>query len=178
MAVIPEDGKKEEGDAPAHAIRKKHVMTPTNDSTNELPVSQLALQQMISAPLRAMMEAQTASALASAELVRRIGFHEPVPGQREIAMADFSHSRNGEIREIRVPLISLVPVQTLRISEAKLSFNVKMIRIENQAGGVKAAPAYQKSGPRQKHFEMNMQVTAVQDELPASLLAELGVQPG
>lgn len=142
-----------------------------------MPVSQLALQQMIAAPLRAMMEAQTASALASADLVRRISFHEPIPGKREIAMADFSHVRNGEAREIRVPLISLVPVQALRIAEAKLQFNVKMIQIQKHNGRVNAAPAYQKSGVRQKHFEMSMQVTAVQDELPASLLAELGVQP-
>ncbi|MGN6510171.1 MAG: DUF2589 domain-containing protein [Chitinophaga sp.] len=133
---------------------------------------------MISAPLRAMMEAQAASALASAELVQRISFYEPVPGRREIAMADFTHVRDGERREIRVPLISLVPVQSLRISEAKLSFNVKMIQVEKQSGRVKAAPAYQKSGANQKHFEMHMQVTAVQDELPASLLSELGVQPG
>lgn len=153
-------------------------MNPANESTRELPVSQLALQQMISAPLRAMMEAQTASALASAELVRKISFYEPTPGQREIAMADFTHTRNGETREISVPLISLVPVQTLRIAEAKLSFNVKMIRTEKQNGSVKAMPAYQKSGTRQQHFEMNMQVSVVQDELPASLLAELGVQPG
>ncbi|WP_298708967.1 DUF2589 domain-containing protein [Chitinophaga sp.] len=152
-------------------------MTPKNDSAQELPVSQLALQQLISAPLRAMMEAQTASALASAELVRKISFHEPEPGKREIAMADFSHSRNGETRTIRVPLISLVPVQSLRISEAKLSFNVKMIQIEKRNGAMKAAPAYQKSGTTQKHFEMNMQVTAVQEELPASLLAEVGVAP-
>lgn len=152
-------------------------MTPKNASATGLPVSQLELQQLISAPLRAMMEAQTASALASAELVRKISFYEPTPGKREIAMADFTHTRNGETREIRVPLISLVPVQTLRISEAKLSFNVKMIRIEKQQGNVKATPAYQRSGSTHKHFEMNMQVTAVQDELPASLLSELGVLP-
>ncbi|WP_341836253.1 DUF2589 domain-containing protein [Chitinophaga pollutisoli] len=152
-------------------------MTPKNDSAQELPVTQLALQQLISAPLRAMMEAQTASALASAELVRKISFYEPEPGKREIAMADFSHSRNGETRQIRVPLISLVPVQSLRISEAKMSFNVKMIHIEKRNGTMKAAPAYQKSGTTQKHFEMNMQVSAVQEELPASLLAELGVSP-
>lgn len=152
-------------------------MTPVNEPAQALPVSQLALQQMISAPLSAMMEAQASSALASAELVKKISFYEPEPGRREMAMADFSHQRNGETRQISVPLISLVPVQSMRIAEAKLSFNVKMVQIEKHNGRVKAMPAYQRSGEIRKHFEMNMQVTAVQDELPVSLLAELGVTP-
>jgi hypothetical protein len=134
-------------------------MTP--DKTT--PVSATALRQLIAAPLQAAMEAQTASSLAVAGLVKKIGFDE----QQQLLMADFSHSRPGEgTTQLKVPLLSLIPLNCLSIQEMNVDFHVKINSRSH------ASIASRRISSNASH-QMHMQVKAVREELPAGLVAEL-----
>ena len=138
-------------------------MTPDNTT----PISATTLRQLIAAPLQAAMEAQTASSLAVAGLVKKIGFEE----QQQLLMADFSHSRPGEgTTQLKVPLLSLIPLNCLSIQEMNVDFQLK---INSQSY---ASMASRRSASNAS-YQMHMQVKAVRDELPAGLIAELDLPP-
>lgn len=138
-------------------------MTPNNTT----PISATTLRQLIAAPLQAAMEAQTASSLAVADLVKKIGLNE----QQQLLMADFSHSRPGEgITQLQVPLLSLIPLNCLSIQEMNVDFQVK---INSQS---RASMASRRSSSNAS-YQMHMQVKAVRDELPVGLMAELNLPP-
>lgn len=133
---------------------------PQNNTT---PIAATTLRQLIAAPLQAAMEAQTASSLAVAGLVKKIGFDE----QQQLIMADFSHNRPGEgSMQLKVPLISLIPLSCLNIQEMNVDFNVKINSQTNASMASRRTTTH-------ASYQMHMQVKAVREELPDSLLAEL-----
>jgi Protein of unknown function (DUF2589). len=139
-------------------------------------LDQMDLQRMIAGPLQAMMDAQTASALAAVELVKKLSFTE----DSEVAMVDFSHHREGKEIALKVPLVSLVPVSCLRIAEVNINFNVKLNAIEKTATGsrMKTSVGYQRQSGKEKtraSFHFTLEMKAVQDELPPELIQQLNV---
>lgn len=144
-------------------------------------LNQMDLQRMIAGPLQAMMDAQTASALAAAELVKKLSFRE----DGEIAMLDFSHHREGKKIELKVPLVSLVPINCLRIAEVNINFNVNLSGIEKTApnarstgSSMKMNAGYQRQSGKEKtraSFHFTLQMKAVQDELPPELIQQLNI---
>ncbi|MVT09592.1 DUF2589 domain-containing protein [Chitinophaga tropicalis] len=135
---------------------------PQNNTT---PVAATTLRQLIAAPLQAAMEAQTASSLAVAGLVKKIGFDD----KQQLVMADFSHNRPGEgSMQLKVPLISLIPLNCLSIQEMNVDFNVK---VSSQS---RASMASRRTTTNAS-YQMHMQVKAVREELPDSLISELNL---
>ena len=125
----------------------------------------MALRQIIAAPLQAAMEAQTAQSLATANLVRQIGFDD----RQQPVMTDFSYQRaDGDTVQLQVPLLSLIPLTCLRIQEVNVDFNVKM----NTAAYAGLA---NRRSTGNASYQMHMQVKAVQDELPASFTDALHI---
>lgn len=170
-----------------HMPQKKEVADPPRSQPS---LDQMDLQRMIAGPLQAMMDAQTASAMAAVELVRRVSFTDDA----QLATVDFSHHRNvqneaGEWEEkkidLKVPLVSLLPINCLRIEQVNINFNVKLNAIEkttpnarSTGSSMKMSAGYQRQSGKEKtraSFHFTLQMKAVQDELPPELIQQLNI---
>lgn len=167
--------------------------------TSEL--NNIDFKKMIGGPLQACVDAQVASSLATVNFINEVGFTHPTdPNQkRELVMVDFSHTRNdvkadgtADKKEIaiKIPLIAMLPIPSLRIEHAIIDFNVKLnsvetsqvsddfkLGVEAKAGwgpvNIKVSASYQRKSTTgvevKKEYALNVNVKAVQDEMPAGL---------
>jgi hypothetical protein len=160
---------------------------------------------MIGGPLQACVDAQVASSIATVNFINQVGFTEDGNGKKELVMVDFSHKRkdvdaegkevNKEVN-IRIPLLAMLPIPSLRIEHAIINFNVKLNSVETSSvsdklginaevkGGwgpvsFKVSASYQRqtsTGVKvEKEYALNINVKAVQDEIPAGLEKILGM---
>ena len=178
------------------------ALAPSTDLVSEL--NNIDFEKMIGGPLQACIKAQVASSLASVDFIRTVGFEETkdnlgVVTKRELVMADFTYTKPGKAADgspitetvaIRVPLLSLVQIPSLRIEFVDINFNVKLNSVETSntsstlgvtasaQGGwgpvkFKVSGSYQRSsatGVRvEKEYLLSVKVRAVQDELPAGM---------
>ncbi len=185
-------------------------LTPTtaralgNNLVNEL--NSIDFKKMIGGPLQAAVDAQVASSMATVEFINAVGFKEAEGGgERELVMVDFSHSRKDVDAEgnatdksvaIRVPLLAMLPIPSLRIEHVIIDFNVKLNSVESSqttfAVGVntevkagwgpvnfKVSASVQRKTVTnvevKKEYSLNVNVKAVQDEMPAGLEKILGI---
>jgi Protein of unknown function (DUF2589) len=177
-------------------------MAPTTNFSSEL--NNIDFRKMIGGPLQACVDAQVASSIATVDFINKVGFAE-VNGKKELVMVDFSHTRkdvDSEGKEvskavsIRVPLLAMLPIPSLRIEHAIIIFNVKLNSVETSdvsdklgisasvQGGFgpvsfKVSASYQRqssSGVKvEKEYALNINVKCVQDEIPAGLEKILGM---
>jgi hypothetical protein len=160
---------------------------------------------MIGGPLQAAVDAQVASSLATVNFIKEVGFATNDSGKSELVMVDFSHTRkdvdsegnavNKEIN-IKVPLLAMLPIPSLRIEHVIIDFNVKLNSVETSTvsdalginaevkGGwgpvsFKVSASYQRKTATgvevKKEYALNVNVKAVQDEIPAGLEKILGM---
>lgn len=106
-----------------------------------MPLKPLTLEQLIGAPLRALVVGEEAAARATADFVSEVGF-ETVPGKKPVVREvefEYLHpvpdpSNPGGIVEtptrVRVPLLTMFPVPSLRISEATVTFGATIVDIK------------------------------------------------
>lgn len=172
------------------------LRAPTTNFSSEL--NNIDFQKMIGGPLQACVNAQVASSLATVDFINKVGFAE-VNGKKELVMVDFSHTRNdvnadgtankSEVN-IKVPLLAMLPIPSLRIDHVTIDFNVKLNSVETskveQSIGVnaevsagwgpvkfKVSASYQRKSTTgvevRKEYALNVNVKAVQDEIPAGL---------
>lgn len=177
---------------------------PSTDLVSEL--NNIDFRKMIGGPLQAAVDAQVASALATVDFINKVGFSTDDQGKRELVMVDFSHKRNegkdkdgNEIVkniEVRVPLLAMLPIPSLRIEHVIIDFNVKLNSVESSStsdqlgvsaevkGGwgpvsFKVSASYQRKTATnvevKKEYALNVNVKAVQDEIPAGLEKILGL---
>lgn len=169
--------------------------------TSEL--NNIDFRKMIGGPLQAAVDAQVASSLASVNFINEVGFRSIDPddpnSKRELVMVDFTHTRkdvdaNGveTTKEsfIKVPLLAMLQIPSLRIDHVEIIFNVKLNSVETSSvsdkldiglelkGGwgpvrLKVSMAYQRKTAQgvevKKEYALNVNVKAVQDEIPAGL---------
>jgi len=178
---------------------------PSTDHTSEL--NNIDFRKMIGGPLQAAVDAQVASSLATVDFITKVGFSAPVdadgnpiPGaERDLVMVDFSHTRKDVDADgtavdkdvhVKVPLLAMLPIPSLRIEHVIVDFNVKLNSVESSSTsdelGVKAElgvawgpVSFKVSGSYQrrtatnvevkKEYALNVNVKAVQDEIPAGL---------
>jgi hypothetical protein len=116
---------------------------------------------------------------------------------RELVMVDFSHTRpnpDGSSTpltiNVRVPLLAIVTIPALRIEQVLIDFNVKLNSAENSSESTqtdvsasldvklrrinfKVSASYQRKTASnvevKKEYALNVNVKAVQDDLPAGL---------
>lgn len=178
---------------------------PSTDLTSEL--NNIDFRKMIGGPLQAAVDAQVASALATVDFINKVGFTAPgSDGKRELVMVDFSHKRNNgkkadgtdDVKDVsvRVPLLAMLPIPSLRIEHVIIDFNVKLNSVESAStsdelgvnaevkGGwgpvsFKVSASYQRKTATnvevKKEYALNVNVKAVQDEIPAGLEKILGM---
>jgi len=151
---------------------------------------------MIGGPLQAAVDAQVASSLATVDFIDKVGF-TGVGTSKTLVMVDFSHSRTdaGSTTptdvKIKVPLLAMLPIPSLRIEHVIIDFNVKLNSVESSSlldeiGGsgeigrqvkkkvnFKVSASYQRKTATnvevKKEYALNVNVKAVQDEIPAGL---------
>lgn len=171
--------------------------------TSEL--NNIDFRKMIGGPLQAAVDAQVASSLATVNFINQVGFAEDTSGKKELVMVDFSHTRkdvddagnavNKEVN-VRVPLLAMLPIPSLRIEHVIIDFNVKLnsvqtsqvsdslgVNAEAKAGwgpvSFKVSASYQRKSSTgvevKKEYALNVNVKAVQDEIPAGLEKILGM---
>ena len=177
---------------------------PNTNLTAEL--NNLDFRKMIGGPLQAAVDAQVASSLATVDFINKVGFTAPdSDGKRELVMVDFTHKRkdvdaNGAPIEketfIKVPLLAMLPIPSLRIEHVIIDFNVKLNSVESSStsdslgvnaevkGGwgpvsFKVSASYQRKTATnvevKKEYALHVNVKAVQDEIPAGLEKILGM---
>ncbi|RPE09920.1 DUF2589 domain-containing protein [Chitinophaga lutea] len=159
---------------------------------------------MIGGPLQAAVDAQVASSLATVNFINSVGFVED-DGKKTLVMVDFSHERK-DVKEdgsplvksvaVKVPLLAMLPIPSLRIEHVIIDFNAKLNSVESNtvsdALGVnaevkagwgpvsfKVSASYQRKSVTgvevKKEFALNVNVKAVQDEMPGGLEKILGL---
>src|SRR5690348_8170587 len=94
----------------------------------------LTLEQLIAAPLRAIVMGQEAAAQATAEFVSEVGFEAKAGGSPTVRMVEFDYvhpmpdpENPGAViptpTRVRVPLLTMVPVPNMRLAEATVNFS-------------------------------------------------------
>lgn len=176
---------------------------PNTNLTAEL--NNIDFRKMIGGPLQAAVDAQVASSLATVDFINKVGFTDDGNGKRELVMVDFSHKRKDVDAEgkpveketfIKVPLLAMLPIPSLRIEHVIVDFNVKLNSVESAStsdqlgvnaevkGGwgpvsFKVSASYQRKTATnvevKKEYALNVNVKAVQDEIPAGLEKILGM---
>lgn len=164
-------------------------------------LNNIDFRKMIGGPLQAVVDAQTASAMATVDFITKVGFDSSDASKpRQLVMVDFTHSR-AEVNPdgtagtpktvaIKVPLLAMLPVPSLRIEHVVIDFNVKLNSVQSSktsdalgvaatvGGGFgpvnfKVSASYQRktatSVEIKKEYSLNVNVKAVQDEMPAGL---------
>ncbi len=190
--------------AVATAASNIGVAEVSTNLTAEL--NNIDFRKMIGGPLQAAVDAQVASSLATVDFINKVGFTAPdSDGKRELVMVDFSHKRKdvdsqGQPVEketfIKVPLLAMLPIPSLRIEHVIIDFNVKLNSVESSStsdalgvnaevkGGwgpvsFKVSASYQRKTATnvevKKEYALNVNVKAVQDEIPAGLEKILGM---
>ncbi|MVT09593.1 DUF2589 domain-containing protein [Chitinophaga sp. ysch24] len=159
---------------------------------------------MIGGPLQAAVDAQVASSMATVNFINAVGFVEE-DGKKTLVMVDFTHERNdvsdtgSAINKkvyVKVPLLAMLPIPSLRIEHVIIDFNAKLNSVESSTvsdalgvsaevkGGwgpvsFKVSASYQRKSVTgievKKEFALNVNVKAVQDEMPGGLEKILGM---
>lgn len=174
---------------------------PDTGLTREL--NDIDFRKMIGGPLQAAVDAQIASSLATIDFIDKVGFSPRDPSNpgapRDVIMVDFTHKRTGvdqdgkpteKTVELKVPLLAMLPIPSLRIEQVVVDFNVKLNSVESRNvsddlgikaevnGGwgpisFKVSASYQRKTTTnvevKKEYALNVNVKAVQDEIPAGL---------
>lgn len=174
------------------------MRAPNTNLTGEL--NNIDFRKMIGGPLQAAVDAQVASSLATVDFINKVGFTAPDSnGKRELVMVDFVHERKdinadgtpkNTTVNVKVPLLAMLPIPSLRIEHVIIDFNVKLNSVESSTtsdslgvnaevkGGwgpvsFKVSASYQRKTATnvevKKEYALNVNVKAVQDEIPAGL---------
>lgn len=148
---------------------------PSTNLTSEL--NNIDFRKMIGGPLQAAVDAQVASSLATVNFINSVGFETADDGKKTLVMVDFSHTRKdvdaegNEVNKdiaIRVPLLAMLPIPSLRIEHVIIDFKVKLNSVDvcrsYEAETLKLTGVEVK-----KEYALTVNVKAVQDEIPAGL---------
>jgi len=171
------------------------ALEPSTNFSSEL--NNIDFRKMIGGPLQACVDAQVASALATVNFIKEVGFEKDEDGKPtgKLNVVDFSYKKTGDDGKetetvIKVPLIATLPIPCLRIEYVEINFNVKLNSVETSntslgikvgveaSGGFgpvsfKASVSVQRNSSTgikvEKEYSLNVKVRAVQDEMPAGL---------
>lgn len=158
------------------------------DLVNEL--NNLDFAAYISGPMQAAVEAQNTASFAQVDFIKTIGFNG-----NDVRIVTFSYaSTNSDgdntTKTLKVPLLTMVNVPSLRIDDMSIDFNAKLnsletkdvkqsINVSAETGlnlkrfNFKISAAYKRDSTTtsrvERTYSMNVHVHVVNDELPAGL---------
>lgn len=168
----------------------------------------------IGGPMQAAVSAQNAAAMAVVNFIKQVGFETSTSNDgddedeggggestttattsEKVRYVTFFYEKNLEdgttaTYKLSVPLLTIVPIPSLRIEEMTIDFNAKLNSVETEdvssslgasaslgigfkKVGFKASASYRRtsvSGSKiERSYEMNVHVKVVNDEIPAGL---------
>lgn len=101
--------------------------------------AELPMGALIGGPLKAIIEAQSLSAVATAEFIKNVGFKGGPDQVKEAIMVSFKYqqpvqdAQGGLVMmpaQIDAPLISIMPIPCLLVSEARIAFQMTVTQSE------------------------------------------------
>lgn len=103
----------------------------------------LPLEQLISAPLNAVIKAQAQAAMTTAKFIEEIGFKRPdedsffdtpddaAKNDYDVRVAKLKIDANGKVTNVDIPFITLFNVPNFEITNFDWAFNVKLKSIQS-----------------------------------------------
>lgn len=178
---------------------------PTNTQSNQnskanlvSELNSLDFSVYIGGPLQAAIDAQNAASLAQVDFIKSVGFHDvgtPTDPEMELVYVDFEYKKSTgseatEERRIKIPILTMLNIPSLRIEEITIDFNAKLTSVETKSttanvgtdvatsaglklASLKVSTSYKKTTNTgsnvEKTYTLAVHVRAVNDELPAGL---------
>lgn len=112
---------------------------PNPDFTAELAT--IPYEHVIGEPLRAAVEANASASQTAAEYIMKLGFTDPIVGDQEPVMVDFSYTKQvidevsgeevSEEHVMSVPLLLLLHIPYFEVETVTIDFNVKLNSVES-----------------------------------------------
>jgi hypothetical protein len=98
--------------------------TPSTVATNALQA--LPFSSLIGGPLDACIEAQAKAAKTTWEFIRQVGMNEDAKGQRSAINVTFAYQKDGQMMNLVVPLLTIVPIPYIAITDVSIAFKAKI----------------------------------------------------
>lgn len=98
--------------------------TPSSVAYNAL--QSMPFGTIIGGPLKACIEAQTDSALATWKFIKEVGLVEDENGNRSLTYVSFTYRKNGRMATINVPLLTIVPIPYIAIRDIDIAFKANI----------------------------------------------------
>jgi hypothetical protein len=139
-----------------------------------MPISS-HIHQFVSAPMIALLQSEWQAAKTTLEFIENVGFsssgnsEESHYGEVKTVTFHYKQPDTGRQMELEIPLLSLIPIPYLQVSEAAFDFGM-MIRPRKSGSATSErfiSELTSRSTRGKKNLEMNVQV--VQAPLPAGL---------
>lgn len=145
----------------------------------------LPFDHIIGAPLMACIKAQQASAQATWEAIREIGFEKPDTAdpastkEEEVAMVSFLFQQNGFTRKISVPLLTLIPIPYMQIDSVDLKFRADMSTSSDGSIKAKYSNTMDSEAARTSKYnvtnEIDINIHATTSGMPAGIAKMLEI---
>lgn len=95
--------------------------TPQTATTNAL--SALPFETLIGGPLKAAISAQALAAKTTWEFIKEVGlWDDPKTGEKKAVNVTFMFQKDGEMRLLVVPLLTIVPIPYIAVDEITIDF--------------------------------------------------------
>ncbi|NOU19227.1 MAG: DUF2589 domain-containing protein [Bacteroidales bacterium] len=138
------------------------------------------IYEFISAPLNAMLQAERIAHESTIDFIRKYGFK---PNSNELEQFTFYYIRpgSGQKVEVKIPLLSLIPIPNLQIKEAQVDFDLnihyeKLSEYEKKNNGndpvskdYKFRAAITSKEKENKDTQMSVKIKVEQADIPNGL---------
>lgn len=95
----------------------------TTDALRALPFGSI-----IGAPLKACIEAQAMAAQTSWKFIQEVGLqNNPETGEKEIVNVSFLFKKQGQVSQISIPLLTIIPIPYIAVEKVDISFKANIM---------------------------------------------------
>lgn len=95
----------------------------TTDALRALPFGSI-----IGAPLKACIEAQAMAAQTSWKFIQEVGLqNNPETGEKEIINVSFLFKKQGQVSQISIPLLTIIPIPYIAVEKMDISFKANIM---------------------------------------------------
>lgn len=98
----------------------------SQESTDALRA--LPFGSIIGAPLKACIEAQAMAAQTSWKFIQEVGLqNNPETGEKEIVNVSFLFEKQGQVSQISIPLLTIIPIPYIAVEKMDISFKANIM---------------------------------------------------